>query len=336
MNEYNNEENLQPQTDSFIHIPKPYKPAINYWGQLGILLGLTGVGMIVGFIVSIPIWTAMTHTGLLQMQTEIYNPKNADAIKVMQLVTTFFTFFIPAFFYARILNPKPFTHLGFRKEATILQIVYILGITFFALILGGALAELNEMIPVPKSWQVKFQGLEDEYMKEVMAIATMKNGWEYFLSVIIIALIPAIFEEVIFRGALQQLLVKWFRNYWIAIIVTSIFFSAIHLSYYGFLTRAALGMILGLIFYYGKNIWLNILIHFLNNAVGVTELYLLSKKGPISKDAMNDTVPLWIGAIALILVTVFLILFKKESDKMGMNKVDNTYVPSNNPFAEYQ
>jgi membrane protease YdiL (CAAX protease family) len=126
--------------------------------------------------------------------------------------------------------------------------------------------------------------------------------------------VPAIVEETFFRGTMQQLFISWFRNPWAGIIVTSILFSAIHMSYYGFLTRAMLGVVLGLLYYYGKSIWLNILAHFLNNAVAITLLYVYSLKGKVSKDALEDHYPLWIGLMATIILIFLLIIFKKKSE----------------------
>jgi membrane protease YdiL (CAAX protease family) len=112
----------------------------------------------------------------------------------------------------------------------------------------------------------------------------------------------------------------WFRNPWIAIILTSIIFSAIHMSYYGFLARAMLGVVLGLIYYYGKSIWLNILAHFLNNAVAVTYLYISSLKGKLTKDALEDHFPIWLCLLGMVLLAAFLHQFKKKSESFLADK----------------
>jgi membrane protease YdiL (CAAX protease family) len=162
--------------------------------------------------------------------------------------------------------------------------------------------------------------LENQYNDGIFVIANMKNITDYIITLLVIALAPAIVEETFFRGCMQQMFNGWFKNAFVAIFVTSIIFSAVHVSYYGFLPRVGLGVILGLIFYYGKNIWLNILMHFLNNAIAVTQLYLLSKNGKLTKEAMNtvdDKFPLWLGVVSLLLLMTLFYRFKKESNKVN-------------------
>jgi membrane protease YdiL (CAAX protease family) len=315
-----------------------YEPKISYFGQFGLLLGFTGGGLVLGSLAFLFIWTMMTGSSPLHIEKDLLNPQFANAAKVSQLISSIFMFFVPVFFYALIVNKKPLQHLGFRRLATVKQVLLVVAITLFGLLLSGALSEINQLIPISKKLAASFQKLEDSYSSEVMAMANMKNLGDYFITLLVIALTPAIVEETLFRGGFQQLFEKWFRNPWAAIIVTSIFFSVIHVSYYGFLSRAALGVMLGLLFYYSRNIWLNILMHFLNNGIAVTQLYIITRSGKISKESLDDNFHL---GYTSILVTFFAIVilyglfqsFKKESEKIGADKIDNTYSPDDNPFA---
>ncbi len=171
------------------------------------------------------------------------------------------------------------------------------------------------MIPLSKSLEQHFKSLEDQYNKEVFAIANMKTVQDYIISLIIIALLPAMFEEMLFRGALQPVMINITKNALAGILITSILFSALHASFYGFLPRLVLGLILGYIFYFSKNLWLSIVFHFLNNALGITQMYALSKKGLLTANAMNDdTFLLYYGLIAAVALYVAFKVFKKESE----------------------
>ena len=314
------------------------EPKISYFGQFGLLLGFTGGGLILGSLAFLLIWTMMTGSSPLHIEKDLLNPQFANAAKLAQLISSIFMFFVPAFFYALIVNKKPLQQLGFRRLATVKQVLLVVAIALFGLLLSGALSEINQLIPISKKLAASFQKLEDNYSSEVMAMANMKNLGDYFITLLVIALTPAIVEETLFRGGFQQIFEKWFRNPWAAIIVTSIFFSIIHVSYYGFLSRAALGVMLGLLFYYSRNIWLNIFMHFLNNGIAVTQLYIITRSGKITKEALDDNFHL---GYTSILVTFFAIVilyglfksFKKESEKIGADKIDNMYSPSDNPFA---
>lgn len=314
------------------------EPNISYFGQFGLLLGLTGAGLLVGSFAFLIIWTIMTGSSPMKIGVDLLKPQFANAAKISQLISSIVMFFAPAYFYALIVNKKPLQQLGFRKLATRKQVLLVIIITLFGLLLSGALSEVNQLIPISKKMAATFQKMEDEYGEQVMAMATMKNLGDYFITLIVIALTPAIVEETLFRGGFQQIFEKWFRNPWIAIIVTSIFFSVIHVSYYGFLSRAALGVMLGLLFYYSRNIWLNILMHFLNNGIAVTQLYWVTRSGKLSKEALDDNfhlgyTSLLVTFFAILILYVLFTAFKKESKLIGADKIDNMYTPSDNPFA---
>jgi membrane protease YdiL (CAAX protease family) len=132
----------------------------------------------------------------------------------------------------------------------------------------------------------------------------------------VLAIVPALFEEFFFRGCLQQIMIALTKNAFVGIMITAILFSAIHLSFYGFLPRVFLGVLLGYIFYYSKNLWLSIIAHFLNNAFSVTVLYSLSRSGKLTPDAMEDSYPLYYGLVGGITLILLFIAFRRESDRL--------------------
>ncbi len=301
----------------------------NYWSQFGLLLALIGGGIIAGAFITIAVVKIMLpHENLANLSQALANPANVDAMKVMQIVTTVAMFFIPAFLFALVAYKKPFEYLSFNKNVSWKQIGFVVLIACMALLVGSALSDLNEQIPIPKHLRESFQKAEDEYNEQVFSIAKMNNVKDYLIAMFIIALLPAIVEETFFMGALQQLFTNWFGKPWLAILITSILFSAIHMSYFGFLTRAMLGGVLGFLFYYGKSIWLNILAHFLNNGIAVTSLYFSSMKGKLTKEDLDDHFPIWLSIVATTLLIYLLINFKKTSEAFLAEK--ETHLLQNN------
>ena len=287
----------------------------NYWSQFGLLLALIGGGIIAGAFATVAVVKIMLpHSNLDSISKTLLNPANVKAMMVMQIISTVAMFFIPAFLFALIAYKKPLKYLKFNGNISLKQLGLVVLIACMALLVGGALGDLNERIPIPKHLRESFQKAEDEYNDQVFAIAKMNNFKDYLVAMFIIALLPAIVEETFFRGAMQQLFTDWFAKPWLAILVTSILFSAIHMSYFGFLTRAMLGGVLGLLFYYGKSIWLNILAHFINNGIAVTSLYFSSMKGKLTKEDLDDHFPLWLSVIAITFLIYLLINFKKVSE----------------------
>jgi len=101
---------------------------------------------------------------------------------------------------------------------------------------------------------------------------------------LIMAILPAIGEEFLFRGFLMRYFSSFVKNIHLNIIIVSIIFSALHLQFYGFLPRMALGILLGYLFYWSGSIWLPIVVHFANNAMTVI-VYYLAEVGKINIDA---------------------------------------------------
>jgi membrane protease YdiL (CAAX protease family) len=313
-----------------------------YWGQLGILTAFCGIGLIIGGLASlIPLLGKINLKDLAgssatDMMDKLLVPENATALRWMQFISTLFLFFLPAFFYALVCHKKPLMHLGFKHRVDPKQTLIVVLIMIACLPIVGALQQLTEMFPWSKLMLQRFKDAEDTYNKQVLAIARMNNFVDFIVSVIMIAFLPAVFEETLFRGGLQNLLSRWFKMPILAIIITAIIFSAIHGSYLGFLSRFALGFVLGWMYYRTGNIWLNIIAHFFNNAFGITYLYILSKRNTkVDPSAMEDYFPLWITLAAILTVYGLFILFEKISKKDIDRPGEEVLIPdydSNNPF----
>jgi membrane protease YdiL (CAAX protease family) len=269
------------------------------------LIGLAVAGLLLGTVISIPVWTAMTGKSALDIATEMKNPAHAPAIRMMQLISVVFGFLIPAFFVAWLLHRKPTQLLGFRQPITAKQLGLVVLLMISALLLAGTLGYLNKAIPIPATWRIVFDNLEKDYALQVGALMGKGTTTDLIAGLFILAFIPALAEETLFRGGLQNFLGRATHKAWLSIIIVSVLFSVVHASFYGFLPRLFLGITLGLIFYYTKSIWLCIVAHFLNNALAIIQLYLLIKSGKSMADAMNEEVPYWWG---LVMLPVFMLV----------------------------
>ncbi len=332
--------NLPPQANTMAYLATK---RFNYWSQLGILTAFTGVGLIVGGIASlIPLLGKLNLSDLtggssaLAMEN-LLKPENATALRWMQFITTLFLFFLPPVFYALVCHKKPFVHLGFKNHINLKSAGIVILIMLAALPVVSALQDVTEMFPWSKAALLRFKAAEEAYNQQVAVIARMNNFSDYIISVIVIALLPAMFEEILFRGALQNLLSRWFKMPVLGIVITAIIFSAIHGSYLGFLSRFALGFVLGWMYYRTGNIWLNILGHFFNNAFAVTALYIYSKPGEkLDPSKIDERFPLWIGVAGFVALYVLLIAFEKvsknEIDQPGEEVAMPGVAYTNNPF----
>lgn len=288
------------------------KPKVNYPSQLAFLLGFMGVSMVLSAFLIPLIGGMLMHVSFQQTLVRINLPENANIARFLNTLASLFVFFFPSLALARIISKRPFAQLGFRSGISPKQILLLLGLSVASIMLSGALGELNEWIPLPAKWYAKAKEMEDLYKASMLSMATMKSFSDYLLSLLVLAAAPAIFEEVLFRSGFQQVFVGWTQKKWMGILITSVLFSAFHFSYFGFLPRLALGMVLGLIFYYSKNIWLSILLHFLNNALVVTQLYIAGKQGKSITKTMDESIPVWWGLLSVFILFILFRSFKKE------------------------
>ena len=286
---------------------------ISFPAQLGILLGLIGAGLIIGSLISAVAWLMMTGRPILAMADDMLKPQYYNAVMVIQAISTFFMFFVPVYFFALICYRKPAKFMGFNTNINYKQIFLLLGILILTFPLSGALAELNKIIPISQQWAAKFKAMEDSRAAQEAALININSFPRYIISLIVIGLLPGLFEEVCFRAGLQNILTRWFKGPWLAIILTAIIFSLIHISYYGFLVRFALGIILGALFYYSGSIWLSVLFHFLYNGLQVTVLYTFTISGTKNQKDIEENFPIWAGVVALVFIIYLFIKFRENS-----------------------
>lgn len=307
-----------------------YKSNKGYSGfsQLGMLLAFVGLGLILATIAQLIIGLQMVPKGtsILQLQeammTAMKDPKNVQTIRILQIAGTFCLMFIPSVMFSWIVNGNNPFWLGFNKYFNVQQIALGFVIIFSANILAGPLQDLSEkVVSYLPSLEITAKNLENLYNDQVQALSHLSGLPDLFLALIIMAFFPALFEELFFRGVMQNLFIKWWKKPILAIIITSIIFSLIHISIYLFLSRIVLGFVLGLMFYKTKNIWVNTIAHFLNNAIAVLQMYALSQsktKSDIDVSKLDPKFDWWMGLAAL---AVLYFLFKYLNRYSEENKM---------------
>lgn len=286
---------------------------ISYLAGFFLLLGLAIFGLFVGGIISVVIIQGVLHNGTSKIADLLQDPRNSGLSRLLQVISVVFSMLIPPLIIARLIDRRPFWLLGFGRPVKPRQVGLVLLIVFSAMLIAASLGYLNKLIPIPPDMQLKFQKMETDYASQVRTMVDLTSFGKYLMSLVLIAFLPALCEELLFRAGLQNFLTRATRSPVVGIVVVSILFSLVHASFYGFLPRMFLGIMLGLIFYNTKNIWLCVLAHFLNNAISVTQLYYMTQKGiPIEKAMQDDFSFIW-GLIALPLFYFLIRALKKAT-----------------------
>jgi membrane protease YdiL (CAAX protease family) len=286
---------------------------ISYTTGFFILISFVVAGILLSGVISIPIWTNMTGTSYEKMTEGINDPANAGAVKIIQCITEIVVFFITALLSAHLLSRDPLKLLGYSSNIKMKQAGLVLLIMLAGLFVSSGLSYFNSHLPIPDNWKIKFDKAEQEYNSQVEVILNLKTVGDYLVAVFIMAIIPALCEETLFRGGLQNFLTRGTGKPWLSIIIVSLLFSAAHWSFYGFLYRFFLGLLLGIIYHYSGKIWLNILGHFFNNAIAITVVYISTLQGKPISEAIGENANTYWGIAALPVVIILIAWFIKNS-----------------------
>ena len=157
--------------------------------------------------------------------------------------------------------------------------------------------ETNKALPLPDAFKI----MEEQTNEAIKALLVMDSPWELLANLTIIALLPALGEELIFRGLLQKQLMRRIANPWIALVLGAAIFSFIHFQFEGFLPRMLLGLLLGWLYWRTGNFWIPVIAHFFNNGFQVVAQYLYGKDISAIDLEQDISIP-WYAAIASFLL----------------------------------
>lgn len=294
------------------------------WSQFGVFLALFGSGMVLSVVVS---GVVMMASGFTKMAGEPINwslPGFASTMKVLQAISSVLIFFLPAFVFAMVVfTKKPFYYLGLRPaqkpQMYLLAVVCMLA----AFPLVSLLGEINASLPLPE-WMVK---MEKDASKQLGAFLKADNALQIIINLFVMAFLPAVCEEICFRGALQRIMIGMFRNPWTGIIITAILFSALHMQFLGFLPRMFLGIALGVIYWYSGSLWPGILAHMAYNGVQVIGVSFAPEY--IEK---NPSIPIYFSIASLLIVCTTLWTLKTYSTTTYAKEYESDELNANNQF----
>jgi uncharacterized protein len=191
-------------------------------------------------------------------------------MRLVLFISHFFNFIVPGLITSVVVYKQ-----GYLKSLRmdVRPKWFYLGMAVVLLLVSTPLVQyvyaLNMKLHLPQ-WMMNLEGKTDDLLKVILA---KEHWWEIVLNLGLIALLPAISEEIMFRGIVQQQLGRLIANPHVNILVSGAIFSAIHLQFQGFFPRMLLGMVLGYLFYWSKSLWVSSLAHFTNNAMTLVVFY---------------------------------------------------------------
>lgn len=240
-------------------------------------------------------------------------PEWIDVMKFMNTIQAVALFIVPSIIFAALLSGKPSEYLKFRavnrRSVMIVVILFLAAlpmIQFFAVI--NSKVQLPEFMSGVESI---IRAMEDSAMEITNKFLVMDSLSDMFINILIIAIIPAIGEELLFRGVIQKMVTRWCGgNYHKGVWIAAIIFSAFHMQFYGFIPRMLLGAILGYSLVLGGSIWYPIIGHFINNGVAVITAYFMGVDSEIG-DQSSPYFYIVLGAISILCCLFIVKLLKR-------------------------
>ncbi|MGF7140297.1 CPBP family intramembrane glutamic endopeptidase [Roseimarinus sediminis] len=290
------------------------------------LIGLL-VFMILSAVLVIPIFGSDAFSALTGGGVDVSSAKDVAVLKFFQLAQSIGLFVVPALVVAYLFGGNIGKYLLLSRKPLLVSSLLAIAIIVFANPMINQIGLWNAEMQLP-AW---LNGLERWMQQKEEAAAHLTEIFvqvetvpALLYNILLIGIIPAIGEELLFRGVIQKIFTQWTRNKHAAIWITAILFSALHLQFYGFFPRAVLGAMFGYMLVWSGNLWLPVLAHFINNTAAVIAYYLYHNGTlKIDPDAIGTQGEYGIAAVfsLVFVVGMFVLFYRNEAKKSTIEQI---------------
>lgn len=299
------------------------------WYQLLVtVLTILGVGSILALVLTLA-GTAIfgTEMSVFTGSATSYSGKDVSFLRYLLIVQDISLLIIPSLIILKLSdNERGIKSAGLRfpslKDTALIAIL-----TFCMFPITSFTGEINSALHLPQwlsgieKWMIDKEKTTDNLIDSLISSGSI---WVMIINLVTIAILPAIAEELIFRGVLQKIFGKIFRSDNIAIWFTAFLFSTVHFQFFGFVPRFILGLAFGYLYLWSGTLWVPVIAHFINNAFPVIMTFAHGTEILDEPAGM----PLWKQAIVLPvpLVVIFLIMVYFRNQKTErMNSANNGF-----------
>ena len=277
--------------------------------------------MVVSMVIAIPLF------GLDSMMSfptigDLGNPESIRILKYFQVVQSIGVFIVPPFILGWLFHGKIAEYLNLNKAVTFASFLLVLILSFVASPFINFIGEINANMHLPE-WMSGIENwmknAEDQAAELTEAFLKVDTTGGLIFNIFMVAFLPAIGEELLFRGVIQRIFTNWTRSFHWGIWISAILFSALHLQFYGFIPRMLLGVFFGYLLVWSGSIWLPIAAHFINNGVAVVIMYLIDKDmlNPELEEIGSTSDSYYLAAVSFVLIIVFMLLIKRENSEVN-------------------
>lgn len=290
----------RPEQIQNIPVYSPSGPRVSL--MLLVLLGFSLLftvagGMLFQMIAMIAGWDESAMSGILAPDAP---PAERWQIRLLLAISHLSTFILAGWVTVQLFYPparRAVAYLGAERWPGIRTVLSGVLLILVSIPLVLFLYQVNKALPLPESFRL----MEDQTNDAIKGLLQMDNLPELLANLTLIALLPAVGEELVFRGIVQQQLLRRIQQPWLALCLTAFIFSFIHFQFEGFLPRMLLGFLLGWLYWHTGNFWVPVTAHFANNAAQVIGQYLFHRDLS-TVDLEQDVEVPWYAAVVSILL----------------------------------
>ena len=299
------------------------------WGRLFLIAGLVLLFAILFSLLGLLIGKMALGISITELASALSNPsgKVLKFALFYQFLNQVGIFIFPPLLYAFFVSSDPKNYFRLNRFPSGAAWVIIFISVYTVLPFLNYLSQVNQNIHLPDL----MRGLEEwirnkeEHAKALTEIfLKTKTLSGLMINLIIMAVIPAFGEELLFRGVLQKIFIRMTKNVHWGIVITAALFSAVHFQFLGFLPRFLLGLMLGYAVVMTGSLWSSIWLHFVNNASTVLVYYLhYNHVLKFSADEMGNTPnPVYIWGSLLMTLWLFIMLYNREGADIRLKYFD--------------
>jgi membrane protease YdiL (CAAX protease family) len=215
--------------------------------------------------------------------------------------------------YWSIIEKRRVNDFFRHKTTSALTLILTAMVVFFFILPNSALTEWNAHLAFPdflKDLEIWAKGREESAKELTTFFTTFRSPGEFLFGFFVIAVLPGIGEELVFRGMLQPQLQRATSNIHVAICISAFLFSSLHMQFFGFVPRLCLGALFGYLYYWSGNLIVPMMAHFINNGFSVIMLYL-HQLGKIDIDVESTEAAPWPAVITGTILTLALLVYLK-------------------------
>lgn len=253
------------------------------WVSLALVFFLVVVGAFFGRLAASVLYLLGTHGVDEAMHTASF-PK--QSLLMLQATTASGAFIVGPLLYLQIFEHQDIRELFQWRQHYTAPILVTLCLVLAFMVVDTWFIQWNMAIKLPawlRVFEVWAQEKEAALQKITVLLTTFRSLTELGIGILVIGLIPAVGEELLFRGLVQNLCHKLTHNIHLAIGISAFVFSAIHLQFYGFVPRFLLGALFGYMYWWTKDLLFPMVAHLFNNTLMLLMLFL-HQQGIITQD----------------------------------------------------